>query len=96
MKNNKSQFVGAASEKGQRKSAGSSGTLDKLVALMRGHRNLEMWCSFPEQHPKLFYIWSSGIGPLADRGEPTLDAAINKFWNAHRRQHWKRSKPKDR
>lgn len=70
-----------------------SGTLVRLAALLRGHRNLEMWCSFPKQKPKLYYVWSSGMGPMADRGEPTLEAAIEKFWRDHRREHFKRSKP---
>lgn len=42
---------------------------------------------------KLYYVWSSALGPMADIGEPTLEAAIDKFWTTYRRQHLKRSKP---
>lgn len=79
--------------KKQRRQPLRSGAMVRLASLLRGHRNLEMWCSFPEQKLKLYYIWSSALGPMADRGEPTLEAAIDKFWNLHRRKHWKRSKP---
>lgn len=73
-----------------------AGILVRLAALLCGHRNIEMWCSPPERKVKLYYVWSSALGPMADSGEPTLEAAIDKFWTTYRRQHLKRSKPNNK
>ena len=72
-----------------------TGAMVRLAALLCGHQNIEMWCSPPERKVKLYYVWSSALGPMADSGEPTLEAAIDKFWTTYRRQHLKRSKPND-
>jgi len=68
--------------------------MDMLRELLRADSNLLLWRSWPDQKEQLFYVWSTQCGEgLADRGEPTLEEAIAKFYRDHRHQLSSPNKP---